>query len=219
MDRASLAQDLEKQIRSGGATASQFEITLDDPIGETLDVVGHNAYYGWYYSSPISRSTGLPVDRVRRAMLEAMQNFRWSMPFEKPLIFSEFGGGAKQGFRGDESELWTEDYQARLYRAQLAMIDNIPFARGTSPWILRDFRSPMRQLGGIQDGWNRKGIISSEGKKKLAFEVLRAHYARKAEEASNGTQSSDLLRSIKTSLCVPSPTECETTPSDSRTTR
>ena len=35
----------------------------------------------------------------------------------------------------------------------------------------------------------------------------------------HGTQSSGLSRSIKTSLWVPSPTECETTPSDSRTSR
>jgi len=48
-----------------------------------------------------------------------------------------------------------------------------------APWILRDFRSPMRQLGDIQDGWNRKGVISSEGDRKLAFDVLKEHYPRK----------------------------------------
>ena len=64
------------------------------------------------------------------------------------------------------------------------MIDNIAFVRGTAPWILRDFRSPMRQLGDIQDGWNRQGVISSEGDKKLAFDVLKEHYARKARDWS-----------------------------------
>jgi beta-glucuronidase len=189
MDRASLAQMLDNRIRGAGQVAESFAITLDDPLGDYLDVIGHNEYYGWYYSSPISKSIGLPVDQVRDAMLAAMPDFRWSMPFNKPLILSEFGAGAKHGFRGDEDDVWTEEYQARLYRAQLAMIDKIPFVRGTAPWILRDFRSPMRQLGDIQDGWNRKGVISSEGQKKLAFEVLRDHYDRKAAAWSHVSNS------------------------------
>ena len=141
MDRASLARELDNRIRRAGSIEKPFEITLDDPIGDSLDVVGHNAYYGWYYSSRIARSIDLPVNEVRDAMLEAMPDFRWSMPFDKPMIFSEFGVGAKFGLRGDDGEVWTEDYEARLYRAQLAMIDNIAFVRGTAPWILRDFRS------------------------------------------------------------------------------
>jgi beta-glucuronidase len=45
-----------------------------------------------------------------------------------------------------------------------------------SPWILMDFRSPRRFLSGIQDGFNRKGLISDRGEKKLAFSVLREFY-------------------------------------------
>lgn len=47
---------------------------------------------------------------------------------------------------------------------------------GLSPWILKDFRTPMRVLPGIQDGYNRKGLVSEEGEKKLAFGVLRSWY-------------------------------------------
>ena len=41
-----------------------------------------------------------------------------------------------------------------------------------------DFRSPMRQLPGIQDGFNRKGLISDQGQKKQAFFVLQKTYAQ-----------------------------------------
>ena len=34
----------------------------------------------------------------------------------------------------------------------------------------------MRVLPGIQDGYNRKGLVSEEGEKKLAFGVLRSWY-------------------------------------------
>ena len=47
---------------------------------------------------------------------------------------------------------------------------------GLSPWILKDFRAPVRVLPGIQDGYNRKGLVSEEGERKLAFDVLAAFY-------------------------------------------
>jgi beta-glucuronidase len=98
------------------------------------------------------------------------------MDYEKPLVMSEFGAGALQGFRGDSLTRWTEEYQASVYRHQVEMLKRIPFLRGTAPWILTDFRSPRRALPGIQDYWNRKGLISDRGLKKQAFHVLREFY-------------------------------------------
>ena len=59
------------------------------------------------------------------------------------------------------------------------MIDKIEGLAGTSPWILKDFRSPRRVLNGIQDYYNRKGLVSDGGEKKLAFYVLRDWYMTK----------------------------------------
>jgi beta-glucuronidase len=56
------------------------------------------------------------------------------------------------------------------------MLKRIPALRGLSPWILVDFRSPRRPLPGIQDGWNRKGLVANDGTKKAAFDVLREAY-------------------------------------------
>jgi beta-glucuronidase len=56
------------------------------------------------------------------------------------------------------------------------MLRKIPFLSGMSPWILMDFRSPRRQLPGIQDFRNRKGLISEHGEKKKAFYVLQQYY-------------------------------------------
>ena len=54
---------------------------------------------------------------------------------------------------------------------------------GTSPWILSDFRSPRRPLAGVQDGFNRKGLMSEKGEPKQAFHVLRDYYRQKAGNA------------------------------------
>ena len=52
--------------------------------------------------------------------------------------------------------------------------------RGTTPWILKDFRSPRRPLPGIQDYWNRKGLRSETGERKQAWYVLQSFYKEKA---------------------------------------
>jgi beta-glucuronidase len=139
--------------------ADETTVMVDDPFGAHLDVVAVNEYVGWY--------DGLP---------EKADRLSWQMGYEKPLVMSEFGGGALQGFHGDPLTRWTEEYQASVYRHQVEMLRRIPFLRGTAPWILTDFRSPRRALPGIQDYWNRKGLISDRGLKKQAFHVLREFY-------------------------------------------
>ena len=59
------------------------------------------------------------------------------------------------------------------------MFDRINGLAGLTPWILTDFRSPLRQLPDVQDGWNRKGLISEKGQKKMAFRVLQSYYSTK----------------------------------------
>jgi beta-glucuronidase len=59
------------------------------------------------------------------------------------------------------------------------MFDRVEGFAGTSPWILVDFYSPRRQLNGIQDFFNRKGLISNNGVKKQAFFVLQDFYKTK----------------------------------------
>ena len=133
---------------------------IDDPLGEYLDVLGCNEYIGWYEGTP---------DWASRT--------RWQSKYNKPLIMSEFGGGAKFGLHGEPSQRWTEEYQAEIYRQQIPMLKQIPFLRGLSAWILMDFRSPRRELPGIQDFYNRKGLVSNEGQKKKAYFVLQEYYS------------------------------------------
>lgn len=133
---------------------------LDDPIAASLDVLGYNEYIGWYMDTPDSAPA-----------------YEWEDPLNKPVILSEFGGGAKAGMHGPDTERFTEEYQAAIYKNQFVMFGTMPFLRGLSPWVLMDFRSPTRQLPGIQDGYNRKGLVSNMGDKKKAFFVLQDYYA------------------------------------------
>jgi beta-glucuronidase len=133
---------------------------LNDPLGADLDVLGYNEYIGWY--------TGKPEDAP---------SYKWEDPMHKPVILSEFGGGAKAGLHGPVDQRFTEEYQAEILKDQFIMFRDMPFLRGITPWVLMDFRSPTRLLPGIQDGYNRKGFVSDQGVKKKAFFVLQDYYA------------------------------------------
>ena len=96
---------------------------------------------------------------------------------DKPIIISEFGAGALQGYHADSLTRWSEEFQDLLYKETLPTLARIPQLSGITPWILVDFRSPRRMLIPIQDGWNRKGLISETGNKKKAFFTLKKFYS------------------------------------------
>ena len=140
---------------------------LQDNMHQYVDVVSFNEYVGWY------RDT------------KAARNMVWEIPYEKPAIISEFGGGALQGWHGSADQRFTEEFQEDLYKANVDMFERIEGLAGTSPWILMDFRSPRRQLYGVQDFFNRKGLVSEKGVKKLAFYVMQEWYEKKRKEYEN----------------------------------
>jgi beta-glucuronidase len=145
----------EDEVQDG----NRLSIRINDPMANELDVMGANEYIGWYGHS-----------------ITDLDTTEWSSKYDKPLIMSEFGADALFGSHGDAQTRWTEEYQESLYQHQIAMLKRIPFLRGTTPWILKDFRSPRRTLPGIEDYFNRKGLVSDHGEKKKAFFVLQKFY-------------------------------------------
>jgi beta-glucuronidase len=141
--------------------ASNYVNRLNDNMNEYVDVVSFNQYIGWY-----------------RDVNDAPK-MKWEIPYNKPVIISEFGGGAKYGYHGAKNQRWTEEFQENLYIENLAMLDKIEGLAGTTPWILKDFRSPRRVLPGIQDFYNMKGLFSDKGEKKKAFYVVKQWFEGK----------------------------------------
>ncbi|MCB0750783.1 MAG: beta-glucuronidase, partial [Ignavibacteriae bacterium] len=99
--------------------------TIHDPFAAVVDVLSFNAYVGWY--------DGLP-DKCKKV--------NWKIDIDKPVIISEFGGGAKYGFHADSLTRWSEEYQEYLYKENIKMFERLPQLSGMTPWILTDFRSP-----------------------------------------------------------------------------
>lgn len=140
--------------------------SIDDPLGEFVDLVAFNEYLGWY--------GGLP-DKCRTTS--------WDTPYNKPMFISETGGDAKGGFHADSLTRFSEEYQEWYFNEQVAMFKKMPAKFvGVSPWVLADFRSPRRNNPFYQEGWNRKGLYDDKGNKKKAFYVMKAYYDQMAKK-------------------------------------
>lgn len=132
---------------------------ITDPLSDIVDIVSFNQYIGWY-----------------EGLSEKLARTKWHIPYNKPVIISEFGAGAVYGMHGDTNERWTEEFQADVYSKTFEMLETIDGWSGVSPWILMDFRSPRRIHGSLQKDFNRKGILSEKGEKKQAFGIVQQYY-------------------------------------------
>lgn len=150
---------LSAALEDHGKDENKNIMIVEDEFAEVVDILSFNQYYGWY---------GGDIDNIK--------NIRWDIDMNKPVIISEFGAGALQGYHADNMTRWSEEFQDRLYQKTLPTLAKIPQLSGISPWTLVDFRSPRRMLSPYQDGWNRKGLISETGNKKKAFYTLKAFY-------------------------------------------
>ncbi len=144
--------------------------TLDISAG-IADVTFVNEYYGWYFGEP--EQVGALLDAVHR---------KWP---DKPIVVSEFGAGSLKDSSGGKlypvgygtQRDFAEAYQAHLYEVQLECILKKPFVIGTIPWVFADFRDDKRPNNPIPN-MNLKGLLTYDRKKKKAYSVIAAAYAR-----------------------------------------
>ena len=133
-----------------------------DSLYSKFDFMAINEYLGWYVPWQ-----GVPA------------NTQWKMAYQKPVIISEFGGEAKYGNKTgnpDEANSWREEYQEQIYKDQISMFNTMPNLAGVIAWILIDYRSPVRMQPAYQNGYNRKGLLSEKGEKKMAWWILNKYY-------------------------------------------
>jgi beta-glucuronidase len=157
---AGVARDLDgTRPVSAACLINHEKLAIEDRLADSLDIIGINEYYGWYDPD---------FSKLPRILANSKPG--------KPVIITEFGGDARLGERGSVDDLWTEDKQKRLYEKQVEVIAACPYIKGTTPWILYDFRCP-RRLNRYQELFNRKGLIDAERKaKKPAFKVMADFY-------------------------------------------
>jgi len=105
---------------------------VDDALGSALDVIGVNDI-----------SAGMSSTRKQQIVQSGASDY------QKPLIVSEFGGGAKAGLHGGDNDPMERRVSGQYLPPQFGMLNRIPQLRGMSPWLLMDFRSPKQAVAGI----------------------------------------------------------------------
>ncbi len=140
------------------------KLVLDDPLADEVDIIAVNKYVGWYLN-----------------WAAAPEKTQWITRDNKPMIVSEFGAGGVYGNNEDPNSknTFSEGYMARVYEESLKFYEQVPNLCGTVPWLMFDFRSTRRAHLRLQDGWNRKGLLSPYGEKKQAWYVMKRFYDTK----------------------------------------
>lgn len=140
----------------------------DDPLISHLDIIAVNEYFGWYYGQ---------VEQVEKLLAALTAH-------GKPILVSEFGADCVAGLHGAGDQIRTEEFQSDFYRCQFASILRFQPVVGTSPWVLYDFRTPLRQ-NKYQRGYNRKGLVGDNHRsRKTVFETVREVYEGLAGRSS-----------------------------------
>lgn len=144
----------------GGARQERKDICQDLP-----DVCGWNFYHNWYSQRPVDK-----------ALEEALG--KWDPEMKgKPMIVSEFGGGAIPGYHDPVRRAkWSEDRQADIIDECLSAYLHHPRLCGAFIWQFCDVR--------VDDSWanarprcmNNKGIVDEYRRPKLAYSVVRRHF-------------------------------------------
>jgi len=148
------------RLVSAACLVNTDELKIEDRLLEYIDIIGINEYYGWYEPD----------------FSKLIKMFNNSNP-SKPVIISEFGADARAGYRGTMDELMTEDNQLYVYQRQIETFKKIPYLKGTSPWIMFDFRCP-RRAHSVQNYYNIKGLLSGDKTyKKPAYFAMQEFYA------------------------------------------
>ncbi|MHA1272014.1 MAG: glycoside hydrolase family 2 protein [Promethearchaeota archaeon] len=127
-----------------------------DLVKRNADVGAINLYFGWYYGSPKMISPVLDIFHVPI--------------FDKPIVYTEFGAGAKYGYHKEWElqEKFSEERQLYVLDYTIKTLNSLEYVAGWFIWVYRDFRAYMRQ-NKFQQGFNRKGIVSEKNEKKLIY--------------------------------------------------
>ncbi len=130
-----------------------------DRVRRKSDINCINTYWGWYYLS--HRSLGFMMDTIRYTNSKR----HW--------VLTEFGAGAKLGFHKPlrSAFKFSEEYQASVISHHIKTLNSRDYMAGWFIWIYRDFKSHMR-LNPYQSGYNRKGIVDENNKKKLVAKII-----------------------------------------------
>ncbi|MBQ9120782.1 MAG: beta-glucuronidase [Clostridia bacterium] len=147
---------------------------MEDKSLEFDDVICINMYHGWYGGTLKDWDKALENFRKKREEMGLT---------DRPVIFSEFGGGALAGFHSHfDSVRWSEEYQSDLLEYCIELFHRDPMVCGFYVWQFCNTRtSPDMDINRVRT-FNNKGILDEYRNPKAAYFTVKKLYHRYAEE-------------------------------------
>lgn len=177
---AALVRGLDP-TRLVAVTAQAGRIDAPARPWSAVDVLGANAYLGWYGERRMPASAHLRRDL--RALVRRAHHLYPS----KALILSEFG--AEGAARGPSTRRGTYGYQARLLGSVLREAGRNAALDGELVWALQDFAVRPGWRGGnryrARPPYSLKGLLTLDGRRKPAYAVVRRELRRLAARAGS----------------------------------
>lgn len=150
-------------------------------VAETVDAVGANLYYGWYYGQPADLGPHLDGLRAKRP--------------GQPLSISEYGAGAADTLHTDNplggpidmgGRTQPEEYASWFHEESWKQLEPRTYLWGTWLWNSFDFGTTVRREGDAQD-INTKGLVSYDRSvRKDAYYFYRANWSDNPTVHING---------------------------------
>ncbi|MCW2363007.1 MULTISPECIES: glycoside hydrolase family 2 TIM barrel-domain containing protein [Sphingobium] len=156
------------------------------PVAESVDAVGANRYYGWYYGEPDQLGAHLDELRAKRP--------------DQPISISEIGAGGAANMASDDplggpiesaGRTQPEAFFSWYHEQSWKVLKDRRDLWGIWLWNGFDFGSTVRREGDAQD-INTKGIVTYDRKiRKDIFYFYRANWSDKPTVHINGRRYVD----------------------------
>ncbi len=140
---------------------------LEDICLAYTDLYCINDYHGWY-----KYDLEGTADYVKELHAHIEKQ---GLP-ARPMIMSEFGAAAIYGKRDFDTEIWSENYQAKLLDYCIRLFFSDEKFAGCYIWHFADARTSFQNLNRAR-GFNNKGIFNEYRKPKLAYDAVKKAYS------------------------------------------
>lgn len=150
-----------KQLTNLPVTLAEFTKCEDTTIGDLVDVVSINRYYGWYYDHG-------DLSVIYEQMKEELK--RWHDRFGKPVLITEYGADTVEGLHSLPEESFSEEFQVRYLEEMGKAFDECSYCIGDLVWNFADFRT---KQGINRVRGNRKGVFTRDRRPKMAAHFLK----------------------------------------------
>ena len=147
----------------------------NDKCCKHADIISLNIYTGWY-ADPIEKTRAIIND-----LLAWIHSGDSGGAEGKPVIMSEFGGGAIPGNHQRSRSRWSEEYQRDVLDETLRIYLNHDDIFGASIWQFCDCRATETLFANRPRTLNNKGTVDEYRRPKLAYDVVKARMIEATE--------------------------------------